>query len=144
MLDNPVMLATQAIRAAVIRLNAHPKDMPEVMDPAFPELLKALAAQGVAATGPVFSHFFKMTPELFEFEIGVPVAVDVQPTGRVEPGQLPEATVMQTIYYGPYEGLPAAWGRRDIRSWTNSGRSISMGRNQVQTLPPGALGSTDW
>ena len=113
MLDNPVMLATQAIRAAVIRLNAHPKDMPEVMDPAFPELLKALAAQGVAATGPVFSHFFKMTPDLFEFEVGVPVAVDVQPTGRVEPGQLPEATVMQTIYYGPYEGLPAAWGQFD-------------------------------
>ena len=54
-----------------------------------------------------------MTPDLFEFEIGVPVAVDVQAAGRVGPGQLPAATVVQTVYQGPYEGLHEAWGLFD-------------------------------
>lgn len=113
MLEPIQVLTTQARKAAVICLSAHPAELPRVMGPAFPELLQAVAAQGVAPAGPVFSHFLKMTPDLFEFEIGVPVAVDVQAAGRVGPGQLPAATVVQTVYQGPYEGLHEAWGLFD-------------------------------
>lgn len=113
MLEPIQVLTTQAQKAAVICLSAHPAELPRVMGPAFPELLQAVAAQDVAPAGPVFSHFLKMTPELFEFEIGVPVASDIEPAGRVRPGQLPAATVVQTVYQGPYEGLPGAWGQFD-------------------------------
>ena len=51
-----------------------------------------------------------MSPGVFDFELGVPVASSVQASGRVTPGALPAARVARTVYSGPYEGLPAAWG----------------------------------
>lgn len=110
----PVQLVmTETVKAAVIRLQAHPRELPSVMGPAFPELMAEVAAQGLQMTGPVFSHFFRMSPELFEFEIGVPVAGEVRKNGRIAPGELPAATVARTVYQGPYEGLPQAWGQFD-------------------------------
>jgi len=64
---------------------------------------------GVPA-GAFFSHHFKMDPETFDFEIGVPVATAVTASGRVKPGRLPAARVARTIFHGGYEGLGAAWG----------------------------------
>jgi effector-binding domain-containing protein len=75
--------------------------------------MAAVAAQGIAPAGPVFSHHFKMDPEIFDFEVGVPVPKAVSPAGRVSPGELPSRTVARTVYHGPYEGLGAAWGEFD-------------------------------
>ena len=80
------------------------------MDPARADVLAAVAAQGVAITGPLFSYHFRMTPETFDFVVGVPVAAPVAAVGRVTPGELPAARVARTVYHGPYEGLGAAWG----------------------------------
>jgi effector-binding domain-containing protein len=51
-----------------------------------------------------------MDPDIWDFEVGVPVSRPVSPAGRVEPGELPAATVARTVYHGSYEGLGAAWG----------------------------------
>jgi effector-binding domain-containing protein len=51
-----------------------------------------------------------MDPNVFDFEISVPVATPVAAAGRVRPGQLPAAKVARTVYRGPYEGLGSAWG----------------------------------
>ena len=80
------------------------------MGPAIGEVMAAVAAQGIALAGPVFSHHFKMEPATFDFEVGVPVATPVSPMGRVNPSHLPAGTVVRTVYHGGYEGLGAAWG----------------------------------
>jgi effector-binding domain-containing protein len=54
-----------------------------------------------------------MDPKVFDFEVGVPVSKPVAPAGRVEPGELPAATVARTVYHGGYEGLGNAWGEFD-------------------------------
>ena len=56
-----------------------------------------------------------MEPDIFDFELGVAVTAPVSPSGRVAPGELPAATVARTIYHGPYDGLPSAWG--EFEAW---------------------------
>jgi len=89
--------------------------MARVFAPAVHEILGTLAKQGLAPAGPVFAHHLRLDPASFDFELGVPVARDVMPAGRVRPGALPERRVARTVYHGAYEGLPAAWG--EFESW---------------------------
>jgi effector-binding domain-containing protein len=110
MIDPPHLTETAAQPAAVIHLTIPRSEIQQAMGPAIGEVLSALAAQGIAPAGPVFSHHFRMSPDVFDFEVGVPVAKTVAATGRVKPGQLPAAKVARTVYHGPYEGLGTAWG----------------------------------
>ena len=110
MLDKPQIVHTTTQHTAVIRLTIARAEIQKVMGPAIAEVMSTLAAQHLAPIGPVFSYHFRMDPEVFDFEVGVPVASPVSAQGRVQPGQLPAAVVARTIYHGPYEGLGAAWG----------------------------------
>ena len=113
MLDQPTIVQTNAQKAAVIHLTIPRSKIQEVMGPGYNELMSALQAQGITPTGPWFSHHFRMDPNVFDFEIGVPIAADVTPSGRVKAGQLPAARVARTTYSGGYEGLGLAWGEFD-------------------------------
>ena len=113
MLDKPEIVQTHAQLTAFIRLTIPRKEIRNVMGPGIAELMAAVAAQGIAPTGPIFSHHLRMDPDIFDFEICVPVTKPVTPVGRVKPGQLPAATVARTVYHGPYEGLGPAWGEFD-------------------------------
>lgn len=115
MLATPRIVQTVAQPAAVIRLTIPREEIRNVMGPGIGELMAAIAAQGVAPAGPVFSHHLRMDPHMFDFEIGVPVAAPVSATGRVKPGQLPAATVARTVYHGAYEGLGPAWA--EFHAW---------------------------
>jgi len=110
MIDTPQITKTAGQLAAVIRLTVPRAEIRNVMGPGIGEVMAAVAAQGIGPAGPVFSHHFKMDPEVFDFEVGVPVTKAVTAVGRVQPGQLPAARVARTVYHGPYEGLGAAWG----------------------------------
>lgn len=110
MIEPPKIVHTSRETAAVILITTPRSDMPKVFGPAVQELMGTLAAQGIAPAGAVFAHHLRMTPETFEFELGVPVTGAVTPAGRVRPGELPAATVARTVYHGGYEGLPGAWG----------------------------------
>jgi effector-binding domain-containing protein len=110
MLDKPQIIQTDRQPTAVIRLSVPRSEIQTVMGPAIAEVMAAVSAQGVAPAGPVFSHHFKMDPDRFDFEVGVPIAASVSATGRVVASELPPATVARTIYHGDYEGLGAAWG----------------------------------
>ena len=83
------------------------------MGPGHLELTAALAARGIAPAGPWFTHHLRMDPDIFDFEIGLPLTTPISPVGRVEPGQWPPATVARTIYQGDYEGLGPAWAEFD-------------------------------
>lgn len=113
MLDTPTILDTQPQKAAVIHLTIPRSRIQEEMGPSFTELMSTLAAQGIEPTGPWFSHHLRMDPAVFDFEIGIPVAKDVAPAGRVKPGTLPAARVARTTYRGGYEGLGPAWAEFD-------------------------------
>jgi len=108
-LDKPQIVQTAAQQTAIIRLTIPRAEIRTVMGPAHQELTAVLAAQGIAPAGPRFSHHLKMSPEIFDFEVGVPVTTPISATGRVQPGQLPATTVARTVYHGPYEGLGSAW-----------------------------------
>ena len=95
---------------AVIPLEIPRADVRTVMGPGLAELRAAVAAQGVAAAGPWFTHHLREPGAVFAFEIGLPVAAPVAPVGRVKPGHWPAMTLAQTVYHGGYEGLGAAWG----------------------------------
>ena len=115
MISAPKIIQTEAEAAAVIRLTVPRSEMMRIFGPAVGELMAELAKQGVEPVGAVFAHHLKMTPDKFDFELGVRVAAAVKATGRVKPGELPAARVARTIYSGPYEGLPSAWG--EFTTW---------------------------
>ena len=96
MLATPEVITTDVQEAAVIRLTIPRSGMMKVFGPAVGELMAALAAQGVEPVGAVFAHHLKMSPDTFDFELGVKVSAPVKATGRVKPGQLPAAKVART------------------------------------------------
>ncbi len=110
MLEKPQIVQTAPQTIAVIRLTVPREEIQKVMGPSRGELMAAVAAQGVASTGPWFTHHLKMPAEVFDFELGVPVARPVSAAGRVKPSQWPAMRVARTVYHGPYEGLASAWG----------------------------------
>lgn len=110
MLDEPQLIQTEAQPAAVIRFSIPRAQIREVMGPAMQEVIRTAITQGIGPVGPLFSHHSRMEPEMFHFEVGVPVSSEVKPTGRVVASELPAVRVMRTIYHGGYEGLGEAWG----------------------------------
>jgi effector-binding domain-containing protein len=118
MIEKPRIVQTSAQPVAIIRVTVPREQIREVMDPGRRELFDGVAAQGVAIVGPWFTHHLRMDPKVFDFEIGVPVAEPVTASGRVEPAELPAATVARTLYHGPYEGLGPAWG--EFGAWVES------------------------
>jgi len=115
MLDKPQIVQIDAQPTAVIHLTVPKEEIRTVMGPGIREVMAAVAAQRIAPAGPWLTHHLRMDPDTFDFEICVPVTAPVAAVGRVEPGQLPAATVARTVYHGPYEGLVDAWD--EFISW---------------------------
>jgi effector-binding domain-containing protein len=127
MLTTPQIIKTDVQQAAIIHLTVPRSEMMKMFGPAVGELMTALAAQGVEPVGAVFAHHLKMSADNFDFELGVKVAAPVKPAGRVKPGQLPALKVARTVYSGPYEGLPTAWG--EFSNWMKAN-----GHEQAENL----------
>ncbi|MEP7352331.1 MAG: GyrI-like domain-containing protein [Acidobacteriota bacterium] len=113
MLDRPTIIQTTARTTAVIRLKVPRSEIQRVMGPAIQEVIAAVVEQGAGPAGPVYSHHFDVTPETFDFEVGVPVHKAIAPVGRVISSDIPVVHAARTIYRGSYEGLGAAWGEFD-------------------------------
>ncbi len=110
MLDTPQITQTTALHTAIIHLTIPREEIQHVMGPGFGEIMAAIAAQGIAPAGPCFTHHLKMSPDIFDFEISVPVTAPVTAVGRMKPSQWPAMKVAKTTYHGSYEGLGDAWG----------------------------------
>ena len=115
MMDSPTILQSQAQLTAVIHIKVPRDEIQAVMGPAIGEVMSAITAQGQAPAGPVFSHHFRLNPDHFDFEIGVPVAQTIAAVGRVVPGHLAARQVARTVYHGSYDGLGSAW--REFDQW---------------------------
>src|SRR5438093_331885 len=88
MLKKPHIATIEAQTTAIIRLTIPRSEIRTVVGPGIQELKAAVAAQGIAPAGPWFIHQLRMEPQIYDFEIGVPVARPVAAAGRVEPGTL--------------------------------------------------------
>lgn len=110
MLDTPHIAQCAAQRCAAIHLTIPRDEIQRVMGPGLGELMTTIAAHGIEPAGPWFTHHLKMIPDLWDFEICVPVSAPVVAAGRVRPGQWPAMKIARTVYHGPYEGLGKAWG----------------------------------
>ena len=120
MIEKPQIAELAATPTAFIHVTVAREQMPEVFGPAVQELVGTLTQQGVAINGPLFAHHLAMNPQTFDFEVGFPVANAVVPAGRVAAGKRPAVRVARTVYQGPYDGLPDAWGQ--FHDWVeNSG-----------------------
>ena len=113
MIDTPVITNIPARQTACIPLTVPRSEIQNVMGAGIKELMAAIAAQGIKPAGPRFTYHRRMDPAVFDFEISIAVTAPVTPVGRVKAGELRAATVARTVYRGPYEELPGAWGEFD-------------------------------
>ena len=89
MLEKPQIVQSPARQSAIIRLTVPRAEIQNVMGPGLSEILAALVKQGIAPAGPWFNHHLRMVPNIFGFEISVPVPSPIKAVGRVKPGELP-------------------------------------------------------
>ena len=115
MIDTPLIVRSTALRMACIHLTVPRTQIQTVMGPGIGEILGVLAAQGIAPSGPLFTHHRRQPTDSFDFAICIPIPTPVTPSGRVQNGELPAATVARTVYRGGYDGLGAAWG--EFHAW---------------------------
>ena len=110
MIDTPYVTQEPAQMTALVHIVVPRKEIQTVMGPGLLELKAALAGQGIKPVGPWFTHHLRIDPEVFDFEICLPVTTEVVAKGRVRAGRMPDVKVARTIYRGGYEGLGKAWG----------------------------------
>jgi len=144
MIDTPHVTHTAEAPMAFIHLTVPRAEIRTVMGPGLSELHAALAAQGATPSGPWFTHHRRMDPAVFDFEICVPVSSPVTPSGRVQAGYLPAATVAQTVLHGPYEGLADAWGRLEAWITTQGHRPAADLWERYVVGPETSADPADW
>ena len=120
MIDTPQIVQTTGKLTAFIHLTLSQEEMPKVFVACVGELIAGIQAQGIEPAGPVFTHHLRRPTDTFDFELCVPVATPVAAAGRIQPGEWPAMRVARTIYHGPYEGLPEAWG--DFMDWMETNK----------------------
>ena len=137
MISTPEIIQTKAEEAAVIHLTVPRSAMMKVFGPAVGELMAALAEQAVKPVGAVFAHHLKMSPDTFDFELGVKVSAPVKAAGRVKPGELPEQRLPAPFTAVPTKAsrLPgvnsiSGWKRTATSRQKTSGSCIRSGRSR--------------
>lgn len=88
MLNTRSIAWTTSRPTAVIRLTIPRDEIQRAMGPGLAELRAAISTQGISPSGPWFTYHLRMDPNIFDFEIGIPVATPVVALGRVQAGQL--------------------------------------------------------
>ncbi len=136
MIDTPKIVETKAVPTAAVHITVPRDQIRTVMGPGLKEVKDALKAQGIEPAGPWLTRHHRMDPGVFDFDIMVPVTRPVAPTGRVQPSELPAATVARTVYHGGYEGLGGAWPKLD--AWiAEQGRTKAPSLWEVYLTDPG-------
>lgn len=135
MIDEPTIVQTAEQKIAAIHVTCPRDKIQEVMGPGYKELMDTLRAQAITPAGPWLTHHFKMDPAIFDFEIAIPVGAEVTAAGRVRPAELPPTSSVRTIYHGPYEDLPQAWGEFD--TWIKQhGHSVAPDLVEIYLVGP--------
>ena len=117
-LDTPQILDLPAFKVARIHVTTPASEIRSAMHAGLNELRGALADQEIEPTGPWFTHHLRMPGQTFDFEVCLPVLVEVKPQGRVAMGEIRAARTARTTYRGDYDRLGEAWGH--FMQWISS------------------------
>ena len=124
MIETPQIVQTETLAMAKLYAKVPTSQIQTEMGKLVQEVIAEVQKQGIAITGPWFTHHFRRPDEFFDFEVCMPVAAAIKAAGRVAPGEWPAMKVVRTTYRGDYSGLPAAWG--EFMQWTdNEGLQLS-------------------
>jgi effector-binding domain-containing protein len=135
MIDTPQIVQTEPLIMAKLYAKIPTSEIRTEMGKLVQEVIAEIQKQGIAITGPWFTHHFRRPDEFFDFEVCMPVATPIQPAGRVQPGEWPAMKVIRTFYHGDYAGLPSAWG--EFMQWTDrEGLQISPEIWERYTINP--------
>lgn len=77
---------------------------------AMPLLSAHVEARRLQVDGPPLGIYYRVSEGSFEMAVAMPVA-SAEGAGEVEVGRLPGGRALATDYFGPYDGLSAAWDR---------------------------------
>ncbi len=93
--------------AAVVRDRVTREEIPALLNGAFPEIFLFLQSRAVAISGPPFARY-GLGEDAFDVTAGFPVSGEIEPTGRIQAGELPGGEVATTVHVGSYQGLADA------------------------------------
>jgi effector-binding domain-containing protein len=115
MIETPKIVTLPSQITAKIHLVIPSSQVQQVMGKTLAALNALIRAQGVGVAGPWFTHHLQPPGKNFDFEICIPVAAAIKPSGKVLAGERPAMDAARTVYRGSYEGLGGAW--RDLAEW---------------------------
>jgi effector-binding domain-containing protein len=101
--------------AAAVRAEVPMAELPTVFDRGFGEVMRVVAAQGIAIVGAPFGFYPRMPTDTVEVVAGFPVSAVVTPDGDVTPFELPGGRVVEGVHVGPYDSLPASYD--ELTAW---------------------------
>lgn len=105
----PELVIVDPVTAAVVKGTIPTNEVTDFFDRSFGVLGGALAAQGVAPTGPAFALYREVPDDAMVLEVGYPVNRAIEPDGPAETGDLPGGRVARLVHAGSFDGLTAAW-----------------------------------
>lgn len=117
MLETPTVVQSPSQKLAAIKIVVPRPDIVKVMGPAIQEIFSVMAEQGISPTGPLTAYHVNVDSKVFDFEVGFPIADEIEPGGRVRSFEMPASRVVRTVYQGPYEGLFDAW--TEFKKWVD-------------------------
>lgn len=83
--------------------------LPDVMGPAFGQIMAYLGGQGAYPAGPPYAAYYNMDMDDLDVEIGMPVAQPLAGQGEVQASEISAGRVACTVHTGPYEELGKAY-----------------------------------
>ena len=105
----PELVTVEPRTTAVVQGTIAAEEVTDFFDRSFSVLGEAIAAQGVAPTGPAFGLYRGIPDETMDLEVGFPTERAIEPDGAAEPGELPGGRVARVVYAGSFDGLAGAW-----------------------------------
>jgi effector-binding domain-containing protein len=123
LINTPDITQTPPQTVAAIHVTVPRDQIQMVMGPGLGEIFGAIKAQGLCPAGPWLMHHLRMAPDVFDFEICIPVSAPIKPMGRVVPRELPALTVARTIFHGSYEHLSDGW--RAFDAWMTANHHVA-------------------
>ena len=107
MLEKPLITRTTTQALAALHQTVPRAEIRNVMGPGVADGRSAAAALGVGVTGPCLTNHLLMDPDVFDFEICVPVASPIPARGREKPGLWPAGCTSGRVNCRPPHRLTA-------------------------------------
>jgi effector-binding domain-containing protein len=84
-------------------------ELPKVLGEGYGEIMGLIGKQGLTPEGPPYVLYRNEDMENLDIELGIPVAGDVDPEGRVVSGKLPGGKTAVAVHTGPYDTIGSTY-----------------------------------